>query len=163
MTTPGGQPFNVAGDHANVGVQGQTVTITGDVQLTVGQDASPAERYRVGVDNLESGNPEVARKLIWEAMMGRHMNGEVLFHWLVAMLSGRTVRQFSKDEIGQLHRFRSRYAETGSDAWADGGPAHIPAPRLGPPAARDRGGAEGGYDRHVTPGQAVRRPWRRAA
>jgi hypothetical protein len=120
MTPPGGQPFNFAGDAANVGVQGQTVTITGDVQLTVGQDASPAEKYRAGAENLKSGNPGKARKLIWDAMMGRPVLSEILFHWLVAMLSGRTVRQFSKDEIGQLQHFRSRYAEIGSDAWADG-------------------------------------------
>ena len=46
MTTPNEQPVNVAGDGSQVGVQaGQVnidmVTIPGDVQLTVGQDASP--------------------------------------------------------------------------------------------------------------------------
>jgi hypothetical protein len=120
MTTPGAQPFNSAGDGANVGVQGQTVTITGDVQLTVGQDASPAKKYEVGVNNLNSGKPGTARKLIWQAMMGGPVSSQVLFHWLVAMLSGRTVRQFSKDEIGQLQNCRSRHAEAGGDAWADG-------------------------------------------
>ena len=107
MTTPGTQPFNSAGDSANVGVQGQTVTIAGDVQLAVGQDASPAERYKASVNNLKSGNPATARERIWDAMMGDHMSSEVLFHWLVAMLSGRTVRQFSKGEIGQLQHFRT--------------------------------------------------------
>jgi hypothetical protein len=120
MTTPGGQPFNSADHGAYVGVQGQTVTITGDVQLTVGQDASSAEKYKVGAANLKSGNSGIARKLIWEAMMGCPENSKILFHWLVAMLSGRTVRQFSQEEIDQLKHSRSRYAETGDDAWADG-------------------------------------------
>ncbi len=125
MTTPNGQPVNVAGEGSQVGVQAlhayiDTVTIPGDVQLTVGQDASPEAKYRAGVENLKSGNPGMARKLIWDAMMSDRVNNDVLFHWLVAMLSGRTVRQFSNEEIDQLKRSRSRYAEAGGDAWADG-------------------------------------------
>ena len=51
MTTPNDQPVNVARDDAHVGLQaGQayidTVTFPGDVQLTVGQDASPEAKYR---------------------------------------------------------------------------------------------------------------------
>ncbi|MGH3273522.1 MAG: hypothetical protein ACRDNZ_04255, partial [Streptosporangiaceae bacterium] len=53
-------------------------------------------------------------------MMSAHQNNDVLFHWLVAMLSGRTVQQFSSEEIDQLKRSRSRYADAGSDAWTDG-------------------------------------------
>jgi hypothetical protein len=125
MTTPNEQPVNVAGQGSQVGVQAgfayiDTVTIPGDVQLTVGQDASPEAKYRAGVENLKSGNPGMARKLIWDAMMSDHVNNKVLFHWLVAMLSGRTVQQFTKEEIDQLKHSRSRYTETGGDAWADG-------------------------------------------
>jgi hypothetical protein len=125
MTTRYEQPVNVAGDSAQVGVQAghayfDTVTFPGDVQLTVGQDASPEAKYRAGVENLKSANRTKARKLIWDAMMSGHMNNDVLFHWLVAMLSGRTVQQFSKEEIDQLRRSRSRYDEAGGDAWADG-------------------------------------------
>lgn len=125
MTTPNQQPVNVARDRSQVGVQAlhayfDTVTLPGDVQLTVGQDASPEAKYRAGVENLKSGNPGMARKLIWDAMMSDHATSNVVFHWLVAMLSGRTVRQFSNQEIEQLKRSRSRYAETGGDAWADG-------------------------------------------
>ena len=125
MTTPNEQSVNFAGEGARVGVQAvhayiDTVTIPGDVQLTVGQDASPEAKYRAGVENLKSGNPGMARKLIWDAMMSDHVNNDVLFHWLVAMLSGRTMQQFSKEEIDQLKRSRSRYTEAGDDAWADG-------------------------------------------
>jgi hypothetical protein len=126
MTIPDRQPVNVAGYGSHVGVQAgyadiDTVTITGnDVHLTVGQDASPEARYRAGLENLKSGNPGTARKLIWGAMMSSHVNSEILFHWLVAMLSGRTVQQFSGQEIDQLKRSRSQYAEAGDDAWADG-------------------------------------------
>jgi hypothetical protein len=125
MTTPSGPPVNVARDRSQVGMQAQyayidTVTLPGDVKLTVGQNASPEARYRVGIENLKSGNPGAARKHIWDAMMSGHANSEVLFHWLVAMLTGRTVRQFSNEEIDQLKHSRSRYPLAGCDAWADG-------------------------------------------
>jgi hypothetical protein len=125
MTMPNGRPVNVAGEGSQVGVQAlnayiDAVTIPGNVQLTVGQDASPEAKYQAGVENLKSGNPKMARKLIWDVMMSDRVNSEVLFHWLVAMLSGRTVVQFSEDELGQLKRSRSWYAEIGDDGWADG-------------------------------------------
>jgi hypothetical protein len=127
MTTPDVRPFNTAGDNAHVGVQAQnayfeTITLPGDVKLTAGQDASPENKYKAGVENLKSGKAGAARQLIWDAMMDDdyYVSSNVLFHWLVAMLSGRTVREFSKEEIDQLKRFRSRWAEARGDPWADG-------------------------------------------
>jgi hypothetical protein len=122
MTTP----FNVASGNAQVGIQSQTtiidtVTLPGDVQLMIGENASAASKYRVGVNNLRNGNFRAARELIWKAMMGDHdVSSEVLFHWLVAMISGRTVRQFSKQETDQLKQSQYRCPETGGDAWTDG-------------------------------------------
>jgi hypothetical protein len=125
MTTPSGQPVNIARDDSRVGVQAQnayfdSVTLPGPFQLTVGQDASSDAKFKAGVRNLKSGNPRMARKLIWDAMMSDRTGNDVLFHWLVAMLSGRTVRQFSSEEIEQLKRSRYQYDEAGKDAWADG-------------------------------------------
>jgi hypothetical protein len=127
MTTPDEQTVNVAREGAQVGVQARyarididTVTLPGDVQLTLGQDASPEVKYRVGVENLKSGNPSLARKLIWDVMMSDYVSNKVLFHWLVAMLSHRTVQQFSEEEIDQLRRSRSRYTEARDATWADG-------------------------------------------
>jgi hypothetical protein len=122
MTTP----VNVASDNARVGMQSQTtfidsVTLPGEVQLMMGEDASPASRYRVGVNNLKHGNSRAAREHIWKAMTGDFdVTSEVLFHWLVAMISGRTARQFSTDETAQLKQFRYRCPETAGDAWAEG-------------------------------------------
>lgn len=126
MSTASGRPYNSASDNAQVGVQGQYVTIEGDVKVTAAPDESPDAKYNAGVENLKCRNPSQAREYIWQAMMdwetmpdGR-VTSEVLFHWLVAMLSGRTVRQFSGEEIDQLRHFRSRYAGNGSDEWARG-------------------------------------------
>jgi hypothetical protein len=125
MTAPSEQPINFAAQGSQVGVQAitaniDTVTITGDANLTVSPDATPQAKYRAGVENLKSGNPGMARTLIWDAMMGDHVNNTVLFHWLVAMLSGRTLQQFSDQEIDQLNGSRSRFAHAGGDAWSDG-------------------------------------------
>jgi hypothetical protein len=125
MTIPDGGPFNQAGDNAQVGVQGQYVTIEGDVKVTAAADESPEAKYKAGVANLNSRNPEQARELIWDAMMGweatgnRQVNSEVLFRWLIAMLSGRTVRQFTGAELSQLRHFRSFCTTTGNDEWAE--------------------------------------------
>jgi len=92
MTTPNGQPVNVAGEGSQVGVQAlhaeiDTVIIPGDVQLTVGQNASPEAKYRVGVENLKSGNARAARQLIWDAMiMSSHVDSEhLLFQAVLAL------------------------------------------------------------------------------
>ena len=123
MTTPYGRPAYFVGDNSQVGVQGQHITVGRDL-LVGGRGESPEAKYAAGVANLNSRNPERARELIWEAMTGweamgeEYVTSEVLFYWLVAMLSGRTVRQFSGKEIGQLRHFRFRYAEPGGDEWA---------------------------------------------
>lgn len=110
-------PFNTADGSAKVGFQAQYAHVD---QLIVGADASAETRYETGVRNLEHGNPERARELIWDAMTQEHVNSEVLFHWLVAMLDGRIVPQFSRTETDQLRYSRNWFTETEDGAWADG-------------------------------------------
>jgi hypothetical protein len=126
MSTPNGQAFNHATGNAQVGVQAQWVNIEGDVKMTAAPGEPPEAKYQAGVANLNSHNPEQARELIWDAMMGwkaadsRQATSEVVFHWLVAMLSGRTVRQFTGPEISRLQQFRPACPQTGADDWAQG-------------------------------------------
>jgi hypothetical protein len=116
-------PFNQAGGNARVGWQSQYTHID---KLMAGPDECPEAKSEEGVANLNGRNPERARELIWQAIMGweaaggKNVAGEVLFYWLVAMLSGRTVRQFSEKEISQLLRFQSRSAEPAVGEWAAG-------------------------------------------
>ncbi len=63
MTSPYGGPFNQAGDNARVAVQGQYVTIEGDVKVTAAPGESPEAKYKAGVANLNSRNPGQAREL----------------------------------------------------------------------------------------------------
>jgi hypothetical protein len=125
VTTQHGRPFNLADRGANVGVMGQQVdidsaTFTGDVQLTVSSDAPPSVRFQAGIDNLMHGDSREARKLIWNVMISKHSSNKALFYWLIAMLSGRTVQQFTKYENSQLRYSRSWYVPADGDAWADG-------------------------------------------
>lgn len=114
-------PFNQAGDNARVGWQSQYTNFN----FTTAPEKSPEEMYAEGVANLDGGNAERARELIWKAMTrwqskGQPVTGKVLFHWLVAMLSGRTARQFSVEEVGQLREYQSSCAGAVGDPWADG-------------------------------------------
>jgi hypothetical protein len=126
MTIPYGGPFNRAGDNSRVAVQGQYVTIEGDVKVTAAPGESPEAKFKAGVANLSSRNPGQARELIWDAMMdweatgNRNVTSQVLFHWLTAMLSGRTVRQFTEAEIRQLRHYQSWCTKIEGDEWAEG-------------------------------------------
>ena len=119
--------FNVAGGNANVGIQAQSIdldgdliVVEGDVRLTVFQGDSPEDKYRIGLNNLNSGRATKARELIWDAMAEGYKTSEARFHWLVAMLSGRTVRQFSNEELNQLNMTRSHSPRDADDPWSEG-------------------------------------------
>jgi hypothetical protein len=145
MTTPHAQPHFSASGNSRVGVQSQyvhvdTIMLGDDAQLTVEQDASAETRYKTGLRNLEHGNPGEARRLIWDAMMRDNASNEVLFYWLVAMLSGRTVREFSRDEVDRLRRFQQQRARPGDGPWADAVQLiyRLIEPVLQPPGNKDR-------------------------
>jgi hypothetical protein len=126
MTSPGTSSFNLAGGSARVGIQTQSFHLDGDliivegVRLTAFPGDSPEEKFRIGLNNLNSGKATKARELIWDAMIGGYRTSEARFHWLVAMLSGRTVRQFSHEELSQLSMTRSQSPSDADDPWSEG-------------------------------------------
>ena len=156
MTIPNGPPFNVAGDRLpgrRASGQHVDVIVPGDVQVTVGQDASPEAKYQAGVANLKQPQPGAGTR----ADLGRHdgreaignrLTSEVLFHWLVAMLSGRTVRQFTGAGDRPTAAFRSRCTRTRAMHWADGVRLIYRLLDSALPSPERRGEAE---DQHVAP------------
>lgn len=127
MTSPGTSSFNIAGGSASVGIQAQSIDldgdlifVEGDVRLTASPGDSPEDKYRIGLNNLNSGRATKARELIWDAMIGDYKTSQARFHWLVAMLSGRTVRQFSREELNQLNTTRSQSPRDADDPWSEG-------------------------------------------
>jgi hypothetical protein len=126
MTGPSATSFNVAGGGAHGFVQAQDIhgdvtVVHTDVRFEISPGSSPADKYRVGVNNLTSGMASRARDLIWEAMTEGCRSSEVLFHWQVAMLSGRTIRQFSAEEISQLNKAEEQLpVGVEGDPWTEG-------------------------------------------
>ncbi|MFD9906259.1 hypothetical protein [Streptomyces sp. NPDC059063] len=86
---------------STVGIQAETVH--NSTVNVVHPDASPQEKYRVGVRFLEEGVPSRARDLISDAIAHGHDNAEVRFHWVLAMLSARAYHDLSTEELQRLH------------------------------------------------------------
>lgn len=87
---------NVARDDAHVGVQAQT--IHGDVHsYQLRPDASPEETFRVGVEYLDARMRDEALTHIEAAVNRGYKTDEVHFHRLLALLSGRAIRQLGDD------------------------------------------------------------------
>ena len=127
MTSPEASSFNVASGNASVGIQAQSFDLDGDLiivedgaRLTVSPGDTPEDKYRIGLNNLNSGKATKARELICDAMAEGHKVSEARFHWLVAMLSGRTVRQFSQEELIQLTMTRNQSPRDVGDPWSEG-------------------------------------------
>jgi hypothetical protein len=92
---------NSAAYDSTVGIQAETVH-NSNVYF-VHPDASPQEKYKVGVRFLEDGIPSRAREMISDAIAHGHDNAEVRFHWVLAMLSARAYHDLSAEELQRLH------------------------------------------------------------
>lgn len=103
----------------NVGVQAESVH--GNITVYfLPPGAGPEEKLRVGVNYLNGGMPRKAGELIYDVLMSGHTSSEAWFHWLLAVMSGRTLRQLSEEDIAKLSAARSRLPLHRQDVWADG-------------------------------------------
>jgi hypothetical protein len=106
---------NVAGDHAWVGEQ--NTVIHGGVEYHFSGD-TPQDKYQLGLHHLGIGNAERARELIGDAVGHGHVSSEVLFHWTLALLSGRVLDQLSEADLASLNDAFGRRVDDGD--WARG-------------------------------------------
>ncbi|MZG20141.1 hypothetical protein GTY44_42850, partial [Streptomyces sp. SID5914] len=88
MSDNNGAAYSSAAYDSNVGMQAGVIH-NSSVHF-VHPDASPPEKYRVGVRLLEDGIPSRAREMISDAIAHGHNGAEVRFHWVLAMFSART-------------------------------------------------------------------------
>jgi hypothetical protein len=116
--TQDGSQTNRFGDNSVIGILGRGNTVNGGIHF--GEERSAEDVYQEGSHYLLRGDAEKARRCISEAMARGYETNEVLFHWLLAMLSGRTLREFSSQERHQLRRMRPRYSIVTGDKWAPG-------------------------------------------
>lgn len=111
-------PMNMAAGSAQVAVQAGVVH--GDVNYVVSAESSPRERFETGARYLDGGMPRPAWRLIHDAVVRGHRGDEVCFHWLLALLSGRTRRELSAEETALLRDFDRLFPSVGEGPWADG-------------------------------------------
>jgi len=120
MSHPYTNVTNSADDSATVGAQAQV--IHGDVTTYfIRPGATAKEKYEVGVNYLNGGVPSTALSWIERAIAEGHGDtSEVRFHWLLALLSGRTSRQLPAEVISRLDALKKHPVLCQSNPWADG-------------------------------------------
>ncbi|MGW0574216.1 hypothetical protein [Streptomyces tauricus] len=116
MNEGSGGTHNSAYD-STVGIQAETVH-NSNVYF-VHPDASPQEKYGVGVRFLEDGIPSRARDMISDAIAHGHENAEVRFHWVLAMLSARAYHDLTTEELQRLHHASGRVRTYAEGEWKD--------------------------------------------
>ncbi|MDH6705280.1 hypothetical protein P3T27_001988 [Kitasatospora sp. MAA19] len=106
-----------AAHNSTIGIQAETVHDS--TIYLVHPDASPQEKYRVGVQLLRDGVPSRAREMITDAIVHGYDGAEVRFHWVLAMLSARTHHDLSTEEVQRL-RYTSGLVQTyAEDEWKE--------------------------------------------
>jgi len=98
---PHPRTVNTAAAGAKVGFQANEVHNSNVYFLS--PDATPEEKYNVGVRYLADGVPVKAEELISEAMTADYDNAEVRFHWVLALLSTRSYRDLDRGERLRLN------------------------------------------------------------
>ncbi|MFF3173159.1 hypothetical protein ACFVQ0_11075 [Streptomyces sp. NPDC057900] len=117
MSDGNGATYSSAAYDSNVGIQAGTVH-NSNVYF-VHPDASPQEKYRVGVRLLEDGIPSRAREMLTDAIAHGYHNAEVRFHWVLAMLSARTYHDLSAEEVQRLHHASGLVRAYAEDKWKE--------------------------------------------
>ncbi|MGE7434135.1 hypothetical protein [Kitasatospora sp. NPDC001175] len=117
MTHSNGAAYNSAAYDSTVGIQAETVH-NSNVYF-VHPDASPQEKYRVGVRLLEDGIPSRAREMITDAIAHGYDGAEVRFHSVLAVLSARTYHDLSTEEVRWLHYTSGLVRAYAEDEWKE--------------------------------------------
>lgn len=115
MTESDAATNNTAEHGSTVGIQAEQVHNSTVYQVL--PDASPGQKYEVGVRFLEDGVPARARDLIAEAIAHGYDDGEVRFHWMLAMLSKRSYRDLTSDDRERLRHTADLLHKYVDDEW----------------------------------------------
>ncbi|MFE5844532.1 hypothetical protein ACFQ7N_23200 [Streptomyces niveus] len=116
MNDGSGFTHNSAAYNSTVGIQAETVH---NPTVNIHADASPQEKYKVGVRYLEDGVPSRARDMISDAIARGHDGAEVRFHWVLAMLSARAYHDLSTEELQRLHHASGLTGTYAEGEWKD--------------------------------------------
>ncbi|MER5498425.1 hypothetical protein ABT096_14690 [Streptomyces sp. NPDC002561] len=117
MSHNDGAAYSSAAYNSTIGIQAETVHDS--TIYFVHPDASPQEKYRVGVQLLEDGVPSRAREMITDVIAHGHDSAEVRFHWVLAMLSARTYHDLSAEEVQRLHHVSGLVRDYAENEWKE--------------------------------------------
>ncbi|MCI4063468.1 hypothetical protein MRQ36_13115 [Micromonospora sp. R77] len=111
---------NVAQGDAHVDVQAGVVH--GDVNFyRLPPNPSPEEQFAFALKYLDARVRDQARELIEKAVAGGYATTEVQFYRLIALLSGRTLRQLAPEELDRLTAICARLPHLDdNDEWTAG-------------------------------------------
>ncbi|SCE99482.1 hypothetical protein [Micromonospora mirobrigensis] len=110
---------NIAEGNAHVDVQAGVVHNVNFYEVP--PDASPERRFRAGVNYLDNRVRDEALSLIEGAVAEGHVTTEVQFYRLLALLSGRTLRQLSTEDLDRLEAICTGLPHLDDrDEWAAG-------------------------------------------
>lgn len=109
---PPGSPWtrNSVGEGGSAGIQAGGDVYDNTV-IMYGPGSTPQETYANGVRALEDGMPAKAKELIGRAISERHDNAEARFYWVLAMFSGRSFRELSREERHHLETAATKFGD----------------------------------------------------
>lgn len=118
MTTP--TTTNIAQADAHVDVQAGVVH--GDINFyRLPPNPSPEEQFALALKYLDARVRDQARELIEKAVAGGYVTTKAQFYRLVALLSGRTLRQLATEELDRLTAICASLPHLdGRDEWTAG-------------------------------------------
>lgn len=119
MNGPHPATTNIASDSARVGMQVGTVHEQNNF-YQYAPDDPPERKYEIGVRFLDGGMPKKARELLTDAIGGAYASSDVWFHWLLALLSYRTFRQISDEDLSTLKDVKQQIPKQDDNEWARG-------------------------------------------
>ncbi|WP_030104088.1 hypothetical protein [Actinoalloteichus caeruleus] len=121
MTSTSGTFNTVSSPGSTVGIQAEQVHNSSVYQIL--PDASPEQKYELGIRCLDDGIPSRARELIEDAIAHGFSGCEARFHLVLAMLDKRSLRDLSQQERDDLanttaavHRFPNGEWKRGLEA-----------------------------------------------
>ena len=113
-----GPVTNVAKDQAHVDVQ--VGVVHGDTTIYhVGQSDPPQRKYEVGLNFLHAGMARRAEELICEAVASGYTSQALAYHWMLAVLSGRSFEHLTVADMAKLRKARDIAKESPRDSWSD--------------------------------------------